>query len=142
MAGPPKPVESWSFGVPHYFIKGLLLFTWKQCLLIILKGYLKVKVYQSCSTLCDPMDYTVHGILQARILEWVTCPFSRGSSWPRNRTRVSCTAGGFFTNWTIREAQWVKKLSVIFLLLSILSEIHLISESHQETLMHWYVELI
>ena len=39
----------------------------------------KVKVTQSCLTLCDPIDYTVHGILQARILEWVTCPFSRES---------------------------------------------------------------
>ena len=41
---------------------------------------MKVKVTQSCLTLCDPMDYTVHGILQARILEWVAFPFSRGSS--------------------------------------------------------------
>ena len=40
----------------------------------------KVKVAQSCPTLCNPMDYTVHGILQARILEWVAFPFSRGSS--------------------------------------------------------------
>ena len=39
-----------------------------------------------------------------RILEWVAYPFSRGSSWPRNRTRVSCIAGGYFTNWAIREA--------------------------------------
>ena len=39
-----------------------------------------------------------------RILEWGACSFSRGSSWPRNRTRVSCIAGGFFTNWAIREA--------------------------------------
>ena len=59
---------------------------------------LKVKVTQSCLTLCDPMDYTVHGILQARILEWVAVPFSRGSSQPRNRTQVSCIAGGFFTS--------------------------------------------
>ena len=88
-------------------------------------------------TLCDPMDYTFHGILQARtlewvaipspgdlpnpgvkprsptfqadfyqlshrgsprILEWVVYPFSRGSSRPRNQTRVSCIAGGFFAN--------------------------------------------
>ena len=42
----------------------------------------EVKVTQSCLTLCDPMDYTVHGILQARILEWVAFPFSRGSSNP------------------------------------------------------------
>ena len=45
---------------------------------------LKVKVTKSCPTLCDPMDYTVHGILQARILEWVAFPFSRGSSQPRS----------------------------------------------------------
>ena len=45
----------------------------------------KVKVAQLCLTLCDPMDYRVHGILQARILEWVTFPFSRGSSQPGNK---------------------------------------------------------
>ena len=45
----------------------------------------KVKVAQSCPTLCDPMEYTVHGILQARILEWVAFPFSRGSSQPRDQ---------------------------------------------------------
>ena len=57
--------------------------------------YLKVKVAQSCPTLCEPMDYTVHGILQAKILEWVAFPFSRGSSQPGHRTQVSCVAGGF-----------------------------------------------
>ena len=65
---------------------------------------LKVKVTQSCPTLCNPMDYTVHGILQAGILEWVAFPFSRGSSQPRDRTQVSHTAGGFFTSWATREA--------------------------------------
>ena len=104
----------------------------------------KVKVAQSCPTLRDPMDFIVHGILQARntglgslsllqgifpsqrlnpgllhcrqilyqlshkgsprIPEWVAYPFSSGSSQPRNRTRVLCIAGGFFTNWVIREA--------------------------------------
>ena len=64
----------------------------------------KVKVAQSCPTLCDPMDYTVHGILQARILEWVAFPFSRASSQPRDRTQVPCTAGGFFTSLATREA--------------------------------------
>ena len=49
----------------------------------------EVKVAQSCPTLCDPMVYIVHGILQARILEWVAFPFSRGSSQPRDRTQVS-----------------------------------------------------
>ena len=105
---------------------------------------MKVKVTQSCPTLCNPRDYTVRGILQARILEWlvfsllqgifpsqglnpglphcrrilyqlshkgspeilewVACPFSSGSSRPRNRTGVSSFAGRFFTNWVIREA--------------------------------------
>ena len=51
-----------------------------------------------CLTRCDPMGYTVHGILQARILEWVAFPFSRGSSQPRDQTQVSCIAGGFLTN--------------------------------------------
>ena len=58
----------------------------------------EVKVTHSCLTLCDPRDYTVHGILQTRILEWVAFPFSRGSSQPRNQTGVSCIAGRFFTN--------------------------------------------
>ena len=61
------------------------------------------KVTQSCPTLCDPMDHTVHGILQARILEWVAVPFSRGSSQPRDQTQVSCIAGRFFTSWATRK---------------------------------------
>ena len=60
-----------------------------------------VKVTQSCLTLCNPMDYTVHGILQARILEWVAFPFSRVSSQPRDWTQVSHIAGGFFTGRAI-----------------------------------------
>ena len=58
----------------------------------------EVKVAQSCPTLCNTMDYTVHGILQARMLKWVAFPFSRGSSQPRDQTQVSCTAGRFFTS--------------------------------------------
>ena len=53
----------------------------------------KVKVTQSCLTLCNPMDYTVHGLLQVRILEWVAFPFSRGSSQSRGQTQVSLIAG-------------------------------------------------
>ena len=48
--------------------------------------FMKVKAAQSCLTLCDPMDYTVHEILQARILDWVAFPFSRGSSQPKYQT--------------------------------------------------------
>ena len=62
----------------------------------------KVLAAQSCPTLWDPVDRSppgssVHGLLQARILEWVAIPFSRGSSRLRDRTQVSCTAGRFFT---------------------------------------------
>ena len=51
------------------------------------------------------MDYTVHGILQARIVEWVAFPFSKGSSQPRDRTQVSHIEGRFFASWATREAQ-------------------------------------
>ena len=71
----------------------------------IIKDWKKVKVAQLCPTLCDPMDYTVHEILQARILEWEAFAFSRGSSKPRDWTQVSHIAGGFFTSWAIREFQ-------------------------------------
>ena len=67
------------------------------------EGYIMyVNVAQSCLTLWDPMEYIVHGILQARILEWVAFPFSRRSSQPRDRTQVSHIAGGF--SWATREA--------------------------------------
>ena len=63
------------------------------------------------SNSCDPLDYnlsgsSVHGSLQARILERFVISFSRQSSQPRNRNRVSCIAGGFFTNWAMRENQY------------------------------------
>ena len=57
-----------------------------------------VKVTQLCLTLCEAMDYTVHGILQVRILEWVAFPFSSRSSQPRDQTQLSRIAGGFFTS--------------------------------------------
>ena len=69
------------------------------------KSESEVKVAQSCPTLCDPMDYRVHGILQARILERVAFPFSKGSSQLRDQTQVSHIAGGFFTSWATREVQ-------------------------------------
>ena len=77
---------------------------------LMLKYKVKVKVTQSYLTLCDPMDCSlpgssVHGILQARILEWVAVPFSSGSSQHRHQTQVSCTADRFFTVWATREAQ-------------------------------------
>ena len=78
-------------------------YVWEGDYILSLK--VKVKVAQSCPTLCDSMDSRVHGIFQARILEWVVVPFSRGSSQPRDQTQVSHIAGRFFTSWTTREAR-------------------------------------
>ena len=67
-----------------------------------LTNVLSAKLLQSCPTFCDPMDCSppgssVHGILKARILEWVAIPFSRGSFQPKDQTWVSCIAGRLFT---------------------------------------------
>ena len=75
--------------------------------LLTLGGY--CHILQLCPTLWDPTDCStpgssVHGILQARLLVWVAILFSRGSSWPRDWTEVSCVAGRFFTIWATREA--------------------------------------
>ena len=70
------------------------------------------KVTQSCPTLCDPMDCSlpgssIHGIFQARILEWIAISFSRRSFWPRDWTQVPCIVGRRFTVWATREvAEW------------------------------------
>ena len=86
-----------------------LLRAWREvgpviCFSILLGQNRVSEVAQSCPTLCDPMDCslsgsTVHGIFQARVLEWIAISFSRGSSQPRNRTRVSRIAGRRFTVW-------------------------------------------
>ena len=69
---------------------------------------LHAKLLQSCPTLCDSMNCSlpgssVHGILQARILEWVAVPFSRGASQLRDQIQVSCVEGRFFTIWATKE---------------------------------------
>ena len=79
----------------HLYMESKTWYKWK----------VKVKVAQSCPTLYDPKDNIAHGILQARILEWVAFPFSSGSFQLRDRTQVSHIAGGFFTTWATREAQ-------------------------------------
>ena len=73
------------------------------------------EVAQSCPTLCDPLDcslpgFSVHGILQARILEWVTISLPRGSSQPRDQTRVSCIVDRRFNLWG---KNWGKRLFFI-----------------------------
>ena len=73
-----------------------------------------------CPTLCDSLNSSlpgssVHEILQARILEWVAIPFARGSSRPRDQTRVSsvcCVAGGVFTQWAIRKALYLETVDL------------------------------
>ena len=76
-------------------------------------------VTQSCPTLCKPMNCSppgssVHGILQARILEWDAFSFSKGSSWPRDLTQVSCTAGRFFIVWATGDIPFCKIFVQIF----------------------------
>ena len=78
---------------------------------VLVKWSERSEVAQSCPTLCDPVDYSlpgssVHGILQARILEWVAISFSRGSSRSRDQNQVSRIADRFFTDWATREVRW------------------------------------
>ena len=75
----------------HYFYYFIFQLTYlsSASVILLLVPSTKVKVAQSYPTVCDPMDYTAHGILQARILEWVAFPSSRGSSQPGDRTQVS-----------------------------------------------------
>ena len=73
------------------------------------------RVAPSCLTLCNPMDCSlsgssIHGVFQARVLEWVAISFSRGSFWPRDQTQISLIAGRFFTIWTTRKVQYYSNL--------------------------------
>ena len=83
------------------------------------KIYACMLMLQSCPTLCEshglqPPGSSVHGILQARILEWVAMPYSRGSSWPRDRTWVSHIVSRFFTAWATWEApKWSVTFKII-----------------------------
>ena len=87
-------------------------------------SFLKIPVclvIQLCLTLCETMDFSlpgsfVHGILQARLLEWVAVPFSIGSSWPRDWTQVSCFWRRFFTVWS-QGNSWFWLNSICFLML-------------------------
>ena len=86
-----KKVWHWKMSPPGQEVSIMLLGKWSE----------SHSVVSSCLQF---MDYTVHGILQARILALVAFPFSRGSSQPRDQTQVSCIAGRFFTSWATREA--------------------------------------
>ena len=76
------------------------------------------EIAQSCPTLCDPMDCSppgssIHGILQARVLEWGAISFSRGSSWPRDQTQVSRIAGWCFNLWATWKAPQKQTKSIL-----------------------------
>ena len=95
------------------------------------------EVAQSCPTLCNPVNCSlpgssVHRIFQARVLEWVAISFSRGSSQPRDQTRVSRTAGRRFTIWATREAKsdWIVVCNfTLYVGISWMSQLHLVFET-------------
>ena len=102
----PSPRESFRprdrTQVSHIVDRRFIIWATRECRIMCVS-------HSSCPTLCNPIDYSllgssVHGILQSRILEWVSIPFSRESSWPRNWTQIFCIAGRFFTIWATREA--------------------------------------
>ena len=108
------------------------------------------EVAQSCPTLCDPMDCSLpgsslHGILQARELEWVAISFSRGYSWPRDWTRVSRIPGRHFNLWATREGTtnmvginlaWEKWMLWI-IIVSIMNMDNIIPSRHNREDLHW-----
>ena len=102
---------------PLAFLLSFILFLFT--VLRVAFMFYESEVTQSCPTLCDPLDcslpgFSVHGILQARKLEWVTISFSRGSSWPRDWTQVSRITGRRFNLWATREAPMVTVTKALF----------------------------
>ena len=101
--------ENVNFLGPKSLGKGMILldqiisFALANCQVKVLISH--VRLFVTPWTVAFPGS-SVHGISQARILEWVVIPFSRGSSWPRDRTWVSYFAGRFFTPWATREASY------------------------------------
>ena len=84
---------------------------------------------------CNPMDYSqpgssVHGISQAKILEWVAMPSSRGPSRPRDQTEVSCIAGRVFTIWANKEAKWQEKKVVASVLAKMIDKVNITVEDN------------
>ena len=98
------------------YVKSLKIESWKEAKnrKVVTRVCMWVSAHL-CPTLCDIIDSSlpgssVHGIFEARILEWVAIPFSRGSFWPRGQTQVSCIAGRFFTVWATKEVQFSSML--------------------------------
>ena len=106
----------------------------EMLLMTCLTNKVVVLVAQSYPTLCDPMDCglpgsSAHGIFQARILEWIAIPFSRGSSQPRDGTQISCITGRFFTIGATRDHTCIKTMLIITIALK-----YLLSLWREETL--------
>ena len=112
-----KQREAWRAAVHRVTKSQTQLSNWTTTLILFLLPdditvvcvCVHAKSLHSCPALWDTTDCSlpgssVHGTFQARILQWIAISFSRGSSWPRNRTGISCIASGFLTNWAIREA--------------------------------------
>ena len=105
-------ISYWLFQITNWKYKNkTFLFGWSKWIVVLLNCYVKwSEVAQLCRTLPNPMDFSlqgssVHGIFQARVLEWVAISFSKGSSWLRDWTWVSHIAGRSFTIWATKEAQ-------------------------------------
>ena len=108
------------------YIQGLLTNSLYDVICSINMASIPALVTQLCPTPCDSRDYSppyfsVHGILQARILKWVAISFYRGSSWHRDRTQVSCIAAEFFIIWSTRvlEIQLISKYRGTILILEL-----------------------
>ena len=109
---PPSDSEVFPVRLLEVVRNSLRLWVWSESCFPSIYGFslclrIRMLVAQSCLTLSDPTDCSppgssVHGILRARVLECVAISSSRGSSWPRHQTQVSCIAGAFFTVWATR----------------------------------------
>ena len=129
----------WGKAVSQNHTAGILLEFWNHDV----RGVVTVKVLvaQLCLTLCDPMDCSLpsssaHGILQARILEWLPVPFSR-RSWPRDWTPVSYIAGRFFTIRTTGKSRYLALFPVAHLVFIALSWILAIKLEETSQLSPW-----
>ena len=90
-----------------YFLCGLLF------IFLVVVGCLVTKLCPTPAMDCSLPGSSVHGILQAGILEWVSTSLSRGSSRPRDQTQVSCITGRWFTNWAMKEAEQLLEFAQI-----------------------------
>ena len=100
----PPPFHVPSFTRLPRFLWSWNVIMWHVSMTLWVCHYSLSHVWLFDSMDCSPQGSSVHGILQARIVEWVATSFSRGSSWPRDQTWVSCIAGRFFTASATREA--------------------------------------